>query len=827
MSKHSTTVVKMSGKEKVSMEKAIKLAMHEVVPVGTTGFKTHNMRVEARRAAEARALEVWVEQHPEAGVKLLINRSITLKVVELVTTLTETELGQIVTYTEALPGTVAHAINDRNRVHLDTEIRYCSGQYIEGFEENCVLVRLPSVGLDGKTIAQEDIEAVLRRWIRKTGRGIFWTQSGVKKNGVDKAVTFGSLPMPLFKVVFGAMDWDMDAFRLGAYGGLILSNTGSQKYNVQVTMEIVNPIDGQDGNRPVNPIFVGGRNQQFRAIELNEAHTQILALGKGTLYPVASAGAPTFDWNQVKFASNKTGLHTFIILNNENVKAAETASLGWASAELPLMLEDTPLVRRYLAALTKKEVTKLLSMMTQDKLGELWAYLGGMSFTDFELDKSLRGILDMLASNYPWSAEMFGELGKFLMKIITQAVIPSCGIKVRQSLLCQSEKYGKYGCSAEAAGVIGYGMPVQDPGDVETYAKSAFKENQGMVLSYELIDGNGRDSDGDYWRETVKREIVRLVARFKISTTVFATAIKPTKEKANMAISGRAMYEIGMEIVGQGHIVGTATDASWRCLQAAFVCLRANDQAGYSAWMKLASDYAWYAKTAPMTAKHNIRINGVTFADAFRAFHSANSKALYGEKDEDGVHVGGIVLNWREAQKAAKQWTSPYQLADATIENPQSVIDVCWNAAVEAAQEWKHGNQRDSASVASLTTFVIDRRGGEIPAWAFFQAREFAGKWNEYWHIPQANRSKTADSHMRDEAARFYSTCSEEVIDATLAMRKQDGTAQFGLHKCIAKVGRVTKALGLRPQVVKYVEAKHPEIAEDARFARLIVKNLN
>ena len=48
-------------------------------------------------------------------------------------------------------------------------------------------------------------------------------------------------------------------------------------------MEIVNPIDGQDGNRPVNPIFVGGRNQQFRAIELNEAHTQILALGKGTL----------------------------------------------------------------------------------------------------------------------------------------------------------------------------------------------------------------------------------------------------------------------------------------------------------------------------------------------------------------------------------------------------------------------------------------------------------------------------------------------------------------------------------------------------------------
>lgn len=84
-------------------------------------------------------------------------------------------------------------------------------------------------------------------------------------------------------------------------------------------------------------------------------------------------------------------------------------------------------------------------------------------------------------------------------------------------------------------------------------------------------------------------------------------------------------------------------------------------------------------------------------------------------------------------------------MKDVRIAEPKSLIDCCWNAAVEAVQEWIKDNPvPETYSASEVGYTVMDRMSNALPFSAVAEARECLSKWDAFWHMEPSERGGRA-----------------------------------------------------------------------------------
>lgn len=796
--------LKEAAKQALTMvDGAVQDAIDSTLDNGTIGAPAHKIINSARTETETAVLAGM------AGVTVVDNDAVEFRVIELVYCPLETEIGTFAGFESAAPGTVGNALDEKHiRVREEVMLKHCVAQYVPGLCASVVLVRVPGFKLDGSPLFAEEREQIIRGYLRANNRTQVWTQSSIKPSGTDRSVLLYTVPTAVADVLMAGLTITQAA----NYWPLIFSETDS-RVGFKVSMTVGEPTDGADGNCPVNPT-IAPRNCQFRAVEIVGkgkvvAHKdgtfsvvgklQIAAIAKGTMYPVASAGAPCFDTNQVKFGG--IGDHTFIVLRNNGVEAAESTSPAWASAMLGMNIRDTKEVRAWVKANVSAEVLRLFNLLLPENRSDLISRWGGVSFEDGELVRAKNTALDMLTADMPFHSGMADVLGRLAVSEIVEGIIPSLGVRARRSLIVMSAKHGLGTCKAEDAKTVFFGMPVLEPGDFFAMPKSAFKAKQGMVIQPAIAELGGRDSDGDSGYEINGDHAKMVLANL---LTGIAPAIKPSKRKDMVPVSERALFLKGCEVISQSHFVGSATIGYWKCTQELNRALNAGDAKAAKQWADVAGKYAWAAKTAPMLTKHIIEVDGMSFGAWYNNFNRANYETLK-----------GITLAWRDAQSKAAEWKSPRELAKAHIENPVSLIDYAWNCACDVAAEWVKANPLVDFSPTEVAFTAMDRFADGISFGAKANAREMANRWNGHWHMTPAERGgKAGDKAMRDSVVAWFRNATTEEVAAAVSMRTKDGGAMWGFKVNAAKAGRMTECLGLHPQLAASLKKRYPQLAK-------------
>jgi hypothetical protein len=90
-----------------------------------------------------------------------------------------------------------------------------------------------------------------------------------------------------------------------------------------------------------------------------------IALGKGIVVSVNGTDGITFNDSQVKWGKTDK----MFMLKNRYVGAKPVKM--WISAEPILMLKNDPKVRQFLAARVEREVSKMLSLLTEEHRADL------------------------------------------------------------------------------------------------------------------------------------------------------------------------------------------------------------------------------------------------------------------------------------------------------------------------------------------------------------------------------------------------------------------------------------------------------------------------
>jgi hypothetical protein len=796
---------------------ARELAVRTATPKGTTGSTTRAKKNEARHMVEAALQAKWAAEH---DVTIIPNRLSVMAAVELVPEVgTEDFFGTEVVamkYTEAQPGFVQSKLMADDRFIRGTEVsKHMIGQFVPGLEKDTLVVFISHTTADGKELSIDQKSQILRRFCSATKRVPLWTQSSVKD------------------AMFYTVSIDMHAKLVKRYGlkdgrkaantlGLLFSDIDSRPL-FSFRKHVVAGDPTHDGNVTTEPALIGGFTCQFRGIALEEVNGEweLVALAKGTLTPLIGAGTPNLDTNTVKFAGMEEGHeYTFVIGTQENVSALRQGK-GYISWEGPIFLNDTPEVRKELTERVYREVKSLMDLMKPEHRAELSDRMGGMEFTNYDLNASRTVAVELLNANIEWCDLIEKALHRFLIQLLVNHLIPSAGIKVRSTIFTgwSGAQSTLEGDERNKGTRMITGAPLCSPNDFMFYLKDPFKDNQGCVVNGIDLAARKRDTDGDRSNKMIgdnEKDTLKLVDLFARNLNMDIKVDRPAdKARKEMGHSQHDMISLAIDIMASAYIVGAATTAASLYIEAAQQ--HKSDAAEYAHCCDLAAKFEWAAMSAPVLAKYDISLKGVEF--------KLWVSRLFGATKKERATMS---LQWHDMADAAAEFSSPRELAErevngemtnSFIKEPKSLLDFVWNSGMQAVKDWHVSTPELPISTSDLEGIIIDKRG-LIPGWALQAAFDIASEWAGYWADGDgidengeriSFRTKQADAEMRLNIKNQIKACDIRVVDALLTSRAKNAAT---LAKLVAQSGRLVEAIGLHPQVEAYIRVKYPKMAE-------------
>ncbi len=717
------------------------------------------------------------------------------KFVEIMSKKVSTDIGDWTETKVADRGSTLAAIRKDNRVVTAAVTKHCLANYVPGLAEATIIVHIPRMTSENQGL--DSGEWMQAFWYACNGgidglqRVPVWTQSSIK------GTTFYMIEQPMFNKVASVWNKLEDGPKFSSYFGLVFSEMDQKTdpifFNIR---EVLEPEHGEDGNCTINSA-IWSIAKQFRAMQLNEDGIPV-ALGKGIVTPIhddidlggvcpkcgghieygtcmdckwdirENAMAPKFNTTQIKWG----GAGRFIVLGNNGVSSKVTRA--FVSCEPILMLKDIKPVREYLVERVKRAVAEAASLLTEERRADLLQYLGGLHYNeDGELESAKRAVIEALRSNMPWCQEIEERISRFMIRAICESIIPSGGIDGRASLQVVNDEHGEGPCAWKDAKYIAFRIPVTGAIAVIPLKRNPYKPGIGMVVTPEVAKMDSGDADGDRLIVVSDKEAVALYRQHLNHELV--SGLKPEKGKAKAELSAEWLMNRAINQVGNNWMVGALNIAAWKLIQLGRFAE--------------ASNLLDLANTEPMTYKHNIVIDGQPFAKfAIAAYNAIRD-------DVKDVH-----LQWREKAHESRGWKSLREMCDAKIEEPASLIDACWNAGVEAVQEWADGHPLKPLSMPEIARITFGENGIVIPGSAWREARDVIVWWGKYW---TAHKNETDNKYAYNYVGNWGKTASREAIAALLVWRpKNPEKSGFSLKWAAAFMpGRVHEVMGLHPCV--------------------------
>lgn len=698
-----------------------------------------------------------------------------------------TEIGDFPGTRHCPLGTTAQANGQWRVPVMESQVKGNLANFAPKLRGNYRIISVPSIALDGTKLDNTERAAALHAALNQGGER--WvpivTMSGLKSGSVY------AIPESLAKEWWKAMGLNLakDGRKFAVYAGLVFSEIAAPPVafrNITVTAA----PDGKDGgcNSAILPTMAdwwhGHRGGQFRAVELYDGFPVTMAKGVISKFKHGPA-QPALNDTQVKLGkSAKVGATADFIIAPTDVDSR--LSRSWISAEPIVSLQDRPAVRQFLAAKVKAVVAEMLSLVTPQRRAELLDRLGGVRLNEMgDIEAERRAILDLLASNIPWCEEIETRITRFLLREITQHVVPSGGIEGKRSIIVTSDAFGAKVVPLSEAKAIAFRLPHNGPENTVGLDRDPYVKGVGMVLTAEAVALTDGDGDGDLVIVITDPEVVSLFARF--TNWELKGEYKPAKSRIEAELSADALEDFVTQQWAEAWWVGGLTVASWKLAQAGD--------------MRQAARLGTLAKLAPMAMKHHMVIEGAKFADVVSREYGAVSEELK-----------KIKLNWHDATNKASEWKSPRQLAGAEVE-VQSHLDACWNAAVEAGKEWAKSNPMKPLSMTTVRRLTFEHSGRPSSA-DMMEARRFYMRWGQYWaQWFQATKGKGRPGYKHPiytEAREWARNATVGALAAMLQIMPKDPSKDgFGVkfHTVFA-AGRGNEVLGYHPDVIKMARQK-------------------
>lgn len=804
---------------------AVKMA----VPLGTTGSKTREMRIDTRHEIESALLKEYAAKN---DIQVIQNRLSTFKAIELcpesASAIEDGKEYHFTVYSEQKPGYTSATIRKDDRFIRQTTVsKHCLAQFVPGLEDDVLAVVVSEQYTTGKDVDLEATISVIRRFCLTNGRYLIWTQSSIKGSG--EAVTFYTVTNAMWEHLVAKFA-DGDGRTAANVLGLLFSDIDDRNIVSFAQQGILPKDSSHDGNVECEPALIGGFACQFRALALEfvDGEWQLVAIAKGTVTPVLGAGVPKFDGNTVKFMAHGPDHEYRFIMGTQEVVSALRQTKGYASWEAPIFLHHTDEIQADLCARVKKEVHGFLDLMKPENRALFSERMGGIEFTDFTLDHSRNVLVELLNANVEWCSLIEEAAHRFMIGYLTRHVIPSAGIRTKGTIFQAWEKAARAigPESRVAAESLVFGSPIATPKDFLFYKKSPYKGNQGLMVHGEDLAAAKRDTDGDLGKEPVgdnHEDTLKLVKMFANNLNVDIVTDRPaSKQKKAMGFSLRENVNLASDLMGQRWMVGSATTAEAEFIEAAEVARRAGDSVTYKKYCELAGKFAWMAQNAPVLSKYDI---DVVQADGSRLGFIKWAQQLFTSTKNIRKSMS---LQWHKMADEAETFSSPRDLAgrevngqivDSLIKEPKSLLDFVWNAGIEAVKEWAESTPQMPLATSDLEGLIVDKRG-EVPGWAWVASKDIASKWAGYWaegEILDENgdlvslRTRETDRDMRNEIKEMIKASDLRVIDALLCSRAKNAST---LARLVAQAGRLVEATGLHQQVEAHIIAKFPKMAK-------------
>lgn len=457
----------------------------------------------------------------------------------------------------------------------------------------------------------------------------------------------------------------------------------------------------------------------------------------------------------------------------------------------------------------KKEAGELVELLTPEKRVKLLRRLGGLRFEgDGSLEEAKRAVIDMLRSNIPWCAEVERRITRFMIREITQKIVPSGGIYGWCSPLIISNEHGVAPCSWDEARCFAFRMPVTGAPAIIPLPKNPYKKGLGNVVTGEVARLASGDADGDYLTVVTDPYVVRLFGKHLNRKLV--GGLKPHKDTFHSDLTAETLQDIAMDQVSNAWMVGTLTVKAWALIE--------KEEFG------AASKFLEAANVEPMTYKHKVTLHG----KPFRAYvHD-----LLNEHRED---LKDATLTWRDLGKEAEEWETIRQMSRAMIAKPKGLVGFLWNAGVVAVNKWNRENPMKPLGLSRMQRLSFSENGHVISGAAYREMRELVTMWGSFWsdHISEDGQIYGDTSEIYEKVSKWADFASDEAKSALLAWKPKSGDG-FGLKYWAVFVhGDGVKLLGYHPLVQdvvdaekKKVEAKRLASFEDNKKKKKVVANL-
>lgn len=596
--------------------------------------------------------------------------------------------------------------------------------------------------------------------------------------------------------------------------------------------------DGRDGNgmapKGAVPCSVQIRGMVLKgdgAVSLEEIvdwsvfGTNPSKLVKGIVSPTSPDGEWYIHHSQLKgMWTGDEDEVTLLILVNEGVASERIihtpsgatlirTAKSWMSAEVTALFKNTRSVRRACALRVRDEVYGLVSLLQPDHRVELLRRLGGLSTdTEGNLLPSEHAAIEALRTPIPWCVELEKLLGRFTVPEIVE-IAHGAGVRVINTLAVISDSEGAAPLSLEEVRKrliqgkkvwAAYRVPVNESAAVQFFAKNPYKRGVGAVVTQAAMLGMAGDADGDRVF-IVGFEDAKNVFKF-LDFGVCGTAkpAKSPKEGFNPK-SGREVMAYWMSLLPAHPLVGQATLLGWRALRDG----RIED----------ASLALRVANAAPMLAKWDVDVDGVPLTEVVATL-SKRERELFKDKMVPP-------LGWREFKEFAHGLSSVRELAGWHQDHPESVLDVCSNAAAYAVRKWSKTHPKTTLGVEGLVKVVFTHAGVDelpVPGWVMGEVASIRDEWRAYWRAHRKEDGTLDDLPHGEifERVHAWGAVAEPIVLEAL-LCSQGGPKETMALKWAAVLDthRGVEVLGLHPDVERALAAENAlRACHEAHHAR-------
>jgi hypothetical protein len=466
---------------------------------------------------------------------------------------------------------------------------------------------------------------------------------------------------------------------------------------------------GTDGNSPADPIIPDG---QYRYTVFDSEGWPKLA-GKGTVKGLDRlSGDPRvihLTESCIKWHSGVEEGDTIIGVATPLSPKPGKSPTTWEFAQLWKVNEIT---LEFFRRKIDEEIRKLMDPIKEARKGNrvpLLRSLGGLKIDEGVLSKADRNVISAVRSNMPWCKELEDRLGRIMIRIIAERIIPSGGLFARSYLAYQHDVVGVKNVDLDSKKVkcIAFRLPLTSMANIAAFDR---KLRKGVLHSNVLVIMAG-DSDGDRILVLSEDEAVQLFQEHHID---FEAGLKPAKTPRLEPLTPEFLFSHAIACHKDGGMIGILTMAQHKLMTH-----------GYK---ELATIAGQAGQAEPMKGKHNPTLNGKPIeVYAAQALRVANSLPK---------------PQWRIMQERAKECKSPREMGALVIDEPECMIDHCWNFGAETMRAWHLENPLTNANLVEMAKLVMERHGEFVVTntesrWLQVLKTRWGTWWSD-WHAEAA-----------------------------------------------------------------------------------------